>query len=220
MLSPAQIIGFDEIDPDKVSPWRVDIAENYAGAYHFGESEGESSLLLMNDGVDWVAQLRTYEWSDEGQWITIYRVFENITIKGNSFNAADISGEFVEVVHDGETLKGLKINQPWSPGLEEGKYEVGIFSRSIEPFFYGRYPFCSTRHLTREELTSLSSDQLQIMRNEIFARYGYRFIKGGAMDRYFRQQDWYQPQHQDVNDFLTLFERNNITLIREVEGKK
>ena len=30
------------------------------------------------------------------------------------------------------------------------------------------------------------------MRNEIFARYGHRFKKGGAMDKHFREQAWYQ----------------------------
>ena len=55
------------------------------------------------------------------------------------------------------------------------------------------------------------------MRNEIFARYHYKFRPGGAMDTYFKQQDWYSGQHDNVNDFLTELEKANIKLIRQIE---
>ena len=63
----------------------------------------------------------------------------------------------------------------------------------------------------------MTSDQLSIMRNEIYARYGYTFRKKGEMDTYFNNQSWYQSQHQNVNSFLTAIERYNIALIKGVE---
>ena len=56
------------------------------------------------------------------------------------------------------------------------------------------------------------------MRNEIFARYGYIFKEGGEMEKYFKSQDWYTPEHKNVNDFLTEIEKENLKLIREVEA--
>lgn len=58
------------------------------------------------------------------------------------------------------------------------------------------------------------------MRNEIFARYGYKFKTGGKMDSYFQQQDWYKKQHDNVNDFLTGIEQQNIKLIQQIEQTK
>jgi hypothetical protein len=57
------------------------------------------------------------------------------------------------------------------------------------------------------------------MRNEIFARYGYKFKSGGEMDKYFKSQDWYSGQHDNVNDFLTELEKENIKLIRQIENE-
>ena len=58
------------------------------------------------------------------------------------------------------------------------------------------------------------------MRNEIFARYGFKFNSGGEMDLYFKQEKWYQPQHENVTEFLTQLELDNIELIKEIETKK
>jgi len=83
----------------------------------------------------------------------------------------------------------------------------------------GLYPQSSTRQLTRTELKKRSKHDLQIMRNEIFARYGYIFKEGGEMDKYFKSQDWYTPQHKNVNNFLTEIEKANLKLIKEMEAE-
>ena len=58
------------------------------------------------------------------------------------------------------------------------------------------------------------------MRNEIFARYGYKFVTGGAMDKHFSKQDWYKPIYASVDAFLTEIEKLNIKVIQEVEKLK
>jgi hypothetical protein len=55
------------------------------------------------------------------------------------------------------------------------------------------------------------------MRNEIFARYGYKFTPGSEMYNYFNQQDWYSAKYDNVNDFLTDIEKENINLIKQAE---
>lgn len=58
------------------------------------------------------------------------------------------------------------------------------------------------------------------MRNEIFARYGLIFQKGGQMDKYFSRQKWYRKNYNKVNQWLTKIELLNIETIKKVENKK
>jgi hypothetical protein len=58
------------------------------------------------------------------------------------------------------------------------------------------------------------------MRNEIFARYGHSFRKGGKMDNYFRKQDWYKSKNLDATNLITKIEKQNITLISTYETNK
>lgn len=57
------------------------------------------------------------------------------------------------------------------------------------------------------------------MRNEIYARYGYIFKPNGDLDNYFKKQRWYKGQHQDVSNFLTGLENQNIELIQMAEER-
>ena len=57
------------------------------------------------------------------------------------------------------------------------------------------------------------------MQNEIFSRYGYAFIKGGKMEKYFKSQEWYKAEKSNVNDFLTKIEMKNIERIKRAEKR-
>lgn len=57
-------------------------------------------------------------------------------------------------------------------------------------------------------------DDLDVMRNEIFASYGYRF-KSERWQTYFGKQKWYRPRFDNVDDQLTEIDRHNISLILE-----
>jgi len=61
---------------------------------------------------------------------------------------------------------------------------------------------------------------LKMMRNEIYARYGYIFKPGSEMDTYFKMQGWYKCQHRDVNACLTDLGKRNIKLIQMIENNK
>lgn len=82
----------------------------------------------------------------------------------------------------------------------------------------GLYPFASERVLDYEELARYDLQQLKIMRNEIYARHGYIFRKGGEMEAYFKKQPWYQPLYTNVDQFLSSVETENIKKIRVLEG--
>jgi hypothetical protein len=65
-----------------------------------------------------------------------------------------------------------------------------------------KYPEASNRYLTSQDLAGKSVWDLKVMRNEIFARYGYRF-KSEDMREYFNKQAWYKPEYDDVTSQLT-----------------
>jgi hypothetical protein len=127
----------------------------------------------------------------------------------------EYKGEFVQYNQNGKVENGLKIRDSWSSTIPQGRYEVGI--RVADLSLNGDYPQASIRFLTDRDIDAMTAAELQIMRNEIFARYGYRFREGGKMLAHFSQTGWYQPQHKNVDDFLTEIERNNVSLIQAQE---
>ena len=80
----------------------------------------------------------------------------------------------------------------------------------------GIYPEGSQRQLRVSDMGGLTSWDLKVMRNEIFARHGYIF-KTNEMKYYFNQQDWYYPKFNDVGSRLTALEKKNIKFIQSYE---
>ncbi len=81
---------------------------------------------------------------------------------------------------------------------------------------FGDYPEASERKLTYDDVARLNKFELKIMRNEIFARYGYIF-KTQDMKNHFSTQRWYQPSYADVNNRLTRLEKENAEYIKNFE---
>ena len=78
----------------------------------------------------------------------------------------------------------------------------------------GLYPFTSERVVTESDLVGLSSKDLKIMRNEIYARHGYIF-KTADMKAYFSEQSWYSPISENVE--LSDLELKNVNFIKAHE---
>jgi len=85
----------------------------------------------------------------------------------------------------------------------------------------GRWPWTSVRLIRPGELWSLSLGELEIMRNEIYARHGWVF-KRQDLRSYFEGQPWYRPQgdlsnleqsNRRVEAELSPIERRNIQII-------
>jgi hypothetical protein len=62
----------------------------------------------------------------------------------------------------------------------------------------------------------LSNEDLDIMRNEIFAEYGYIF-KTDKWIKYFRQKPWYVPRFEDVKGMMSDIDRHNTQFIRNFQ---
>jgi hypothetical protein len=82
----------------------------------------------------------------------------------------------------------------------------------------GQYKIASCRQITNNDLTGLSKQELRLIRNEIFARYGYQF-KSIDLQKHFSRMSWYHGHATNVDTYLTDIEKNNIKLIRKFEQK-
>jgi hypothetical protein len=85
----------------------------------------------------------------------------------------------------------------------------------------GRWPWTSGRIIREDELQSLSLAELELMRNEIFARHGWIFNRKDLRD-YFAGQGWYRPKgdpstrelsNRLVQSELSSIEKKNIQMI-------
>jgi hypothetical protein len=89
-------------------------------------------------------------------------------------------------------------------------------NKKLRNGFVGKYPNASTKKLQETDLKGISKQELKIMRNEIFARYGYIF-KTKEMADYFKKQKNYAPYMENVDAFLSDIELKNIELIKKFE---
>jgi len=69
--------------------------------------------------------------------------------------------------------------------------------------------------LTATDLAGKSRWELDVMRNEIYARHGRRFDRSD-LQHYFESQPWYKPQAFSPND-LSEVERANAEFIRQFD---
>lgn len=83
---------------------------------------------------------------------------------------------------------------------------------------YRAYPETSLRVLTERELSIYAEEELRLMRNELFADYGYIF-NDSYLSWYFEQQHWYKPKGKDVSMHLSDIEKINIAHIKQMEEK-
>lgn len=87
------------------------------------------------------------------------------------------------------------------------------------------FDFCHFEHLDYEEgkpnvllMKGVSLEELDIMRNEIYAEYGFIF-KTAKWKTYFESQPWYQPQYNNVDQFLSETDKANIKFILEYQQR-
>ena len=83
----------------------------------------------------------------------------------------------------------------------------------------GSINILSERRLVEEDLAGKTKKELEIMRNSIYARYGYKFKREDLLD-YFSQYSWYNPTTSDMGaiyDQMNDNEKYNIDFIKRHE---
>jgi hypothetical protein len=207
--------GDKQINPSKLKPWIPKNRQIYQRIYNFGYGESASSLILIVTRDTCYGQVISIKTTGNKINIRNYENLKKVRIDGNKFYSGKTNGEFVRY----RMKKGLVINNSWSPATKRGKRELGVLSSSLKKHYKGKYSYASWRYLKPEELIDMSIPNLRIMRNEIYARYGFIFKANGDLDNYFRKQSWYKAVYNDVSDYLTGLEKQNIEVIKMVENK-
>ena len=219
----SQVFGDEEYASSYFDNWNPDSINDYQGYYSFGFSEIESQLKIFISDTIICAQLQKYEWINESPghgWMTTYENFTNVKIIGNEFYSDQTKGTFATFKTENRNLVGLIVTNPWGNWIDSPKGEFGDKSPSLNTYLQGEYPECSEKLLSYDSIKDLDLKKLKIMRNEIFARYNYKFKVEGEMYKYFSNKDWYLPFYNNVEMFLTRIETNNIQVIKQVEKTK
>lgn len=99
----------------------------------------------------------------------------------------------------------------------QGNTVKKILATSVTKDNYFIIPDSSTRYLTEDDLIGLSKEQLEIARNEIYARHGYIFVSDEWKD-FFINEDWYTPTTSSVT--LNSIEEYNVGMILEEESNR
>lgn len=80
-------------------------------------------------------------------------------------------------------------------------------------------PYSSSYRLTKSDISHLTSSQLRLARNEIYARHGRTFNDDG-LQNYFNSQAWYTPIYSPdefKDSWLSSVEADNIEFIKSYE---
>lgn len=103
---------------------------------------------------------------------------ETSDLPTDTSDPSDISAEGTELFQD-------------IPRIPESKREYSYFINTVD--IEDIFPkITSNSILWREALEAMSRDQLQLLRNEIYARHGFVF-QSKALNDYFSKKSWYKP---------------------------
>ncbi|MEP6925905.1 MAG: YARHG domain-containing protein [Pyrinomonadaceae bacterium] len=69
---------------------------------------------------------------------------------------------------------------------------------------------------TADDFSGLFTEDLRLLRNEIYARHG-RIFKTKVLNDYFSEQSWYKPDPSYSDSMLTAIESENLKAIKEAE---
>jgi hypothetical protein len=83
-------------------------------------------------------------------------------------------------------------------------------------------PFFMLRLVTEDDLRGKSVWELDVMRNEIYARHGRRFVRPD-LQRHFEQQPWYRGQYAPEafpNSLLSDIQQRNVAFIQQYQQRR
>lgn len=181
------------------------------------ELENDHTELIQNKAQA-LEYLKQYL-SENGKYIPGYIVLDGMIAQGYNFHGYDDMGDHVAtsfwyaVSPEGRIYDGIACEY-----VDEMKYDnTDDFNDSSEYIL----PYSDSEYYTYDEIRQLSSQELRIARNEIFARYGYVFNDEG-LKAHFSSCSWYSPTgltSGEIEGILNNFEKQNLQLIQEIENE-
>lgn len=201
----------------------------YTINYEYNSNGGvNKETLIMDDGKS--SSVKVYKYNSNGNKIkTTYlnggtpkEINYKYDINNNLIKIDDnVSGYIYNYEYDnyGNWIKEIKKSSNVTYVIERkieyysDKEDLNSKKENSRP---GKYQVASERILSNNEIANMDKTELKLMKNEIFARYGYIFKKA-EMKSYFESQHWYQPKYEDVTSFLSDIEKRNIKLLNDYE---
>ncbi len=165
-----------------------------------------SDMITVNS---WAS---SQELKTKNSWLTVNEADFNATISITNKNNKTIIETVIE--SDNEEEISSRIKPTSSPtaqttsSLKSGTLPTNSYIISDS----------NTRLISESELTSLTSWQLKVARNEIYARHGRPFVHKD-LQCYFATQSWYQIDYAFSNSMLSVIENKNVETIKNYEEK-
>lgn len=192
--------------------------EDYQGTYHYGDSESEYDVdvLVFNDKL---YGMKSYSVLEEGAWKPAFERIE-LAYENNKLDEGlmYVCTEDSDNLKKGETGIVTEFFDKNEDGTVTHYYQFN--QKKFDNFkFLGSYPYTQYIKITEDDLKEIPREELKFMRNEIYARHGYVFRKGGAMEAYFSKVDWYKKLEKLQEVYLSEIEKYNAEFILDYEKK-
>ncbi len=223
------ITGSVQIQAQNIAGKAYTSSDCYSGEdfdYYFFE---DSTVLAKCVGCDAKPYIRQGKWTVSGKEVhyTLTKEWKGKGV-GNPIKECDINCEynlynalFSQISKKGEIPLQLFEEEYKSPNcFKVKKHELKKSDphAMLKTEFLGRFPQSSQRPLSTSDFKGMMPSDLKIMRNEIYARYGYIF-KTKDMEIYFSKQVGYKAKMENVDAFLSELEQKNIAMIKKYEPK-
>ena len=93
--------------------------------------------------------------------------------------------------------------------------ETSVATKS-EGYYFSveEYDWLSYEYVSGSDISDLTDEQIDLLRNYIYAKHGYIF-KTEFYRRYFSQFRWYRPRYRNVDNMLNKYERKNVLFLRQ-----
>lgn len=204
-----------QTSPAPPGPGPVAVVEKILGSFVGAFGDNKITLLITRAEGDSVAGRSIVGGNDRpfAGTMTLQNGVYTIFAKEPGDHKDDGAFNFTIEETNPDEVKGS-----WTPN--DKKRPTKDYSLTRREFKYnaevGSYPEASKRLLKAEDVENLMKEDLEFMRNEIFARHGFCFKKKHLRQQ-FENEDWYVPDTVDIKGRLTEIEKKNIALIKRYE---
>lgn len=198
-------------------------------SWHFQETikEKMGSKKVGDYQATWARKGSTNNF--DGEWKDGHKAELEVFIKGSDVTI--FRRDHTSIVYkgtlgpDGRVMRGEIHSENWS-----GTWQAVIYNNDEPPtpipksetrlggFSLAKPdtpPFFMNRLVNNNDLTGKSNWELDVMRNEIYARYGRRFERKDLQD-YFNKQSWYRPKYNPgefPSSILSSLQQRNVEII-------
>lgn len=201
VLLPAEGNGMEVLD----KTLKADMARSFMGNWQ--TRKGERYVFGAGQSYSFPGEKGNYKFEYEYDTPTCV-----ITMENGTHWTVEMSNGWMLL---SEAKKGTDDDdETW--GLAGGrKIELTLTAEDLSAW---RFPFASTEPLTLGMLSNYGKEDLRVMRNEIWARHGYRFNSPDLQQRFARIQG-YSPVSDNSKVSLTPLEQLNVELIKLAESR-